>query len=219
MTNILMIEDDEEIAELLALYLQQFNFNIENFTDPQIGIEKLKNSSFELLILDLSLPNIDGLEVLKIVREFSDIPIIISSARGSVPDKVKGLSLGSDDYLPKPYEPIELVARIKAILKRVSKFKKENFKGFLIDKEKFEISKDGNIIDVTKAEFEILRLFLENRGKLFTRDQILESTSSMDWSSIDRSVDVLISRIRTKIGDISKTYIKSVRGVGYKFME
>jgi len=218
MINILMIEDDEDIAELLALYLNQFNFNIENYTEPQQGIDKLKDGDFQLLILDLSLPNIDGLEVLKIVREFSDIPIIISSARGSVPDKVKGLDLGSDDYLPKPYEPIELVARIKAILKRVARYENRVADGFTINSDRFEILKDGKILGLTKAEFEILKLFLENMGKLFTRDQILESTSSMDWSSVDRSVDVLISRIRSKIGDSSKNYIKSVRGVGYKFV-
>jgi len=215
-----MIEDDEEIAELLELYLQQFNFQIENYTNPETGIEKLRNGSFELLILDLSLPKIDGLDVLKLIREFSDIPIIISSARGSIPDRVKGLNLGSDDYLPKPYEPIELVARMKSILKRCSKKSQTGTipKDFVIYKSRFEILKDGKVIDLTKAEFEILKLFLENRGSLFTRDQILESTSSMEWSSVDRSVDVLISRIRTKIGDSKKNHIKSVRGIGYKFV-
>lgn len=213
-----MIEDDEEIAELLALYLHQFNFQIENYTNPNIGIEKIRKSNFELLILDLSLPDIDGLEVLKIIREFSNIPIIISSARGSVSDKVKGLNLGADDYLPKPYEPIELVARVKAVLKRVIKVKSKVPERFYIDKDRFEISKNGKILELTKAEFEILKLFLENKGEIFSRDQILESTSSMEWSSVDRSVDVLISRIRNKIGDVNKNCIKSVRGFGYKFV-
>jgi two-component system OmpR family response regulator len=211
-----MIEDDEEIAELLALYLQQFGFQIENYINPNIGIEKIRDSNFELLILDLSLPNLDGLEVLKIIREFSDIPIIISSARGSVSDKVKGLNSGADDYLPKPYEPIELIARVKAVLKRVTKTKIHQ--GFFINKERLEISKNGKILELTKAEFEILKLFVENQGKIFSRDQILENTSSMEWSSVDRSVDVLISRIRNKIGDSDKNYIKSVRGFGYKFI-
>jgi len=216
MQKIIMIEDDEEIAELLALYLQQFGFQIENYINPNIGIEKIRDSNFELLILDLSLPNLDGLEVLKIIREFSDIPIIISSARGSVSDKVKGLNSGADDYLPKPYEPIELIARVKAVLKRVTKTKIHQ--GFFINKERLEISKNGKILELTKAEFEILKLFVENQGKIFSRDQILENTSSMEWSSVDRSVDVLISRIRNKIGDSDKNYIKSVRGFGYKFI-
>jgi two-component system OmpR family response regulator len=217
-----MVEDDEEIAQLLSIYLQQFGFSIENFTSPMEGLEALKNGSFDLLILDLSLPQIDGLELLKEIRYFSNIPVIISSARGSVTDKVSGLELGADDYLPKPYEPIELVARIKAVLKRSWKETQpiEDFGEFSIDLEKFEIRANGELLHLTKGEFEVLKYMLESRGKVLSREAIAENADSIHWDSVDRTVDVIVSRVRTKLGDTPKNpkYIRSVRGVGYQFL-
>jgi two-component system OmpR family response regulator len=215
-----MIEDDEEISELLTIYLEQFNFEVESFTDPEQGLEILRREEFSLLILDLSLPKIDGIELLKQLRAFSQIPVIISSARGSVSDKVNGLSLGADDYIPKPYEPIELVARIKAILKRftVTEFK-ESFGEFQLDRDKMEILQGEKKLELTKAEYETLKYFLENRDVVLSRERIAEDVESIHWDSVDRTIDVIVSRIRQKIGDSSKSpkYIRSVRGVGYKF--
>jgi two-component system OmpR family response regulator len=221
--KLIMIEDDEEISELLSIYLQQFGYEIESFPNPLEGLEALKKFDYQLLILDLSLPEIDGLELLKKIREFSNIPLIISSARGSVKDKVTGLNLGADDYIPKPYEPIELVARISAILKRslTTDSKSENSESqFFIDLERFEISHNGDVLHLTMAEFEVLKLFLENRGRVLSRDFILENVPSLGWDSVDRTVDVIISRIRHKIGDTPKSpkYIRSVRGAGYQFI-
>ncbi len=223
--KIAMVEDDEEIAELLLLYLQQFGYSAENFSNPLNGLEALKKNSYSLLILDLSLPKIDGIELLKEIRKFSTIPIIISSARGSVRDKVEGLNLGADDYLPKPYEPIELIARIGAILKRTSSPTKainnlsSNNLRFKIDDHR--IFKDGEAINLTGAELEVMKLFITNSGKILSRDEILDSVKSMSWNSVDRTVDVIVSRIRHKIGDNPKTpeFIQSIRGVGYQFIQ
>jgi two-component system OmpR family response regulator len=218
--RILMIEDDEEISELLTIYLQQFNFEVESYADPEQGLEILRREEFSLLILDLSLPKIDGIELLKQLRAFSQIPVIISSARGSVSDKVNGLSLGADDYIPKPYEPIELVARIKAILKRFTTVEfKESFGEFQLNRDKMEILQGEKKLELTKAEYETLKYFLENRDVVLSRERIAEDVESIHWDSVDRTIDVIVSRIRQKIGDSSKSpkYIRSVRGVGYKF--
>jgi len=224
-SKILMIEDDEEIGQLLSTYLQQFDFNVESKTDPIDGLEALKSGNFNLLILDLSLPKIDGIELLTEIRKFSNIPIIISSARNSVADKVNGLNLGADDYIPKPYEPIELVARIKAVLKRINNSNSsqehiEKFDEFEIDNNKFEIFQNGKKLDLTMAEFEVLKMLLKHRGVAFSREMIADEASSIHWDSVDRTIDVIISRIRHKIGDNPKKpkYIKSIRGVGYKFL-
>ncbi len=221
--KIAMIEDDEEIAELLLLYLQQFGYSAENFSNPLNGLKALQSNSYSLLILDLSLPKIDGLELLKEIRKFSNIPIIISSARGSVRDKVEGLNLGADDYLPKPYEPIELIARIKAILKRMSNNEINKFNSyvpfFTIDSNR--IFKNGEYINLTGAEYEIMKIFIENSGKILSRDEILDQAKSISWDSIDRTIDVIVSRIRHKIENNPRTpeYILSIRGVGYKFVQ
>jgi len=217
--RVAIIEDDEELSELLSLYLHKFNFSTTQFSDPRSVIDSLKESNFNLIILDLSLPFIDGIDLLKEIRKFSEIPVIISSARGSVDDKVNGLSLGADDYIPKPYEPIELVARVKAVLKRVEKSEPKN-SDFTIDISKRVILKEGKSIELTKAEFDVLKLLLENRGQIFSRDMISDAVTSIQWDSVDRTIDVLISRIRQKIGDNSRNpkYIKSVRGVGYQFL-
>jgi two-component system OmpR family response regulator len=148
------------------------------------------------------------------------IPIIISSARGDTSDKVVGLELGADDYIAKPYEPGELVARIQAVLRRYRKAQEERSEEFRVDRDKMLIYKGGEVLDLTVAEYEVLALLIENRSRVLSRDYILENTSSMHWDSIDRSVDVIISRIRKKLGDEPKSpkYIKSVRGIGYKFV-
>jgi two-component system OmpR family response regulator len=218
-SEIVIIEDDEELSELLSLYLQQFNFRVTEFSDPREGLRELKSGAFDLLILDLSLPHIDGIELLKELREFSQIPVIISSARGSVIDKVKGLDLGADDYLPKPYEPVELIARVKAILKRVTP-PPQLQSDFVIDSDRGEILFNGELLQLTGAEYQTLKLLLESRGKILSREMIADSVSSIQWDSTYRSVDVIISRIRHKIGETPREpkYLKSVRGVGYKLV-
>ena len=227
MTKVIMIEDDKEIAELLKEYLYKFNIELVNFETAENGLKALKESTggFDLLILDLTLPDADGLEVCKSVSQFYSLPIIISSARGDYSDIVTGLGIGADDYVAKPYNPRELVARIRAVARRKTRDNctgnNEDNKngGFEIDKNKMLIKKNGKTVDLTSAEYELFLLLYNNKGNVITRDYILENIKTMSYESIDRTVDVLIGRIRKKIGDDPRNpkYIKSIRGYGYKF--
>jgi two-component system OmpR family response regulator len=220
MVKIIMIEDDQDTAWLLEEYLARFNMRLTNFESPGLGLDAIKTGSFDLLILDLTLPDMDGLEVCKKVKDLSDIPVIISSARNDDTDKVLGLELGADDYVAKPYNPRELVARIRAVLRRHKRDKKEETGEFELDAECMSIKKNGMVLELTPAEYEILALFLRNRGRVLSRDFIVENSKTMNWDSIDRSVDVIIGRLRKKLEDDTKNpiYIKSIRGLGYKFM-
>jgi two-component system OmpR family response regulator len=222
MIKAVMIEDDKEIAELLKEYLHRFNIDLTNFENAEEGLKVLnkKDGEFDILILDLTLPDIDGLEICKTVSRSINIPIIISSARGDYSDIVTGLEIGADDYVAKPYNPRELVARIRSLIRRKTG-QKSIPKPFEIDETKMIIKKDGETIDLTSAEYELFLTLYKNKGNVITRDFILENIKTMSYESIDRSVDVLIGRIRKKIGDDPKNpkYIKSIRGYGYKFYE
>ncbi len=222
MIKAVMIEDDKEIAELLKEYLHRFNIDLTNFENAEEGLNVLnkKDGEFDILILDLTLPDIDGLEICKTVSRSINIPIIISSARGDYSDIVTGLEIGADDYVAKPYNPRELVARIRSLIRRKTG-QKSIPKPFEIDETKMIIKKDGETIDLTSAEYELFLTLYKNKGNVITRDFILENIKTMSYESIDRSVDVLIGRIRKKIGDDPKNpkYIKSIRGYGYKFYE
>ncbi len=213
-----MIEDDIELAEILSEFLETHNIKVVNFDDPFIALSTIKNEDFDALILDLTLPDMDGLEILKKIREFSDIPIIISSARSDITDKVIGLELGADDYLPKPYNPRELEARLKAILRR--KIPKKEHKEFFLDEKAREIRYKNKILDLTPAEYEILSYLIKNQGKAISRDELLNNIDSLNPKKKEKSIDVIISRIRQKLGEDRKhpKYILSVRGIGYKFV-
>jgi two-component system OmpR family response regulator len=222
MIKIIMIEDDEEIASLLKEYLSKFNMEVLNFNDAATGIEALKKNDFDILILDLTLPDTDGIEVCKTVSAMSGIPIIISSARNDDSDIVSGLELGADDYVAKPYNPRELVARIRSVIRR--KNKKEAgaaLKVFDIDETGMTVKKYGVVLELTSAEYELFSMLFKNKGRVISRDFILENSKTMNLESIDRSVDVIIGRLRKKISDDPKNpkYIKSIRGFGYKFDE
>jgi two-component system OmpR family response regulator len=219
--EIIMIEDDEEITLLLTQFLKKYNMNVTSFSIPTAALNSLSIDNYDLMILDLSLPQMDGLEVCKKVRDVSDIPIIISTARGDLGDKVIGLELGADDYIPKPYEPRELVARINTILRRYKKSSiKDNSKEFEIDETKMIIYRDSNPLDLTLAEYEILKIFITKPQSAISREYIANNVDAIKWDSSDRSIDVIISRIRNKLQDDPKNpkYIKSIRGVGYKFI-
>lgn len=220
MIEILMIEDDEEITELLREYLSQYGMSVRGFAKPSLALNSLEIDSYDLIILDLSLPEMDGLELCRVIREKFDTPLIISSARGDLSDKVTGLELGADDYLPKPYEPRELVARIKSLLRRYKKSFIESQSDFRVDEDKMQIFKDDNLLELTLAEYEILKLLIEKRDLVISREFIANNVNSINWDSSDKSINVIISRVRQKIGDNPKNpkYIKSIRGVGYKFV-
>ena len=221
-----MIEDDLELAEVLSLYLKQFNIEVVNFEEPFLALSSLKLQKFDLLILDLTLPGMDGLDVCKRVVDEFNIPIIISSARSDISDKVTALKLGADDYLPTPYDPRELEIRIRTILRRFNKsYEKEEpniKKTFILDEEKKDITKDGISIKLTAAEFEILSLFIKREGFIVSRDDIFENSDILnsDYES-SGSLAVIINRIRHKIEDNQKEpkYLQTIRGMGYKFVQ
>jgi two-component system OmpR family response regulator len=223
MRKILMIEDDLELAEILSKYLLTFDMQVEVAEEPYIGLSMLEVGSYDLLILDLTLPGLDGLELIPKIRKFSNIPIIISSARDDILDKVMGLERGADDYIPKPYNPRELEARIKTILRRKSikneiKDKKSEF--FNINQDAMQISFKDTLLVLTPAEYDILNMLIKNKGGVVSRERLLYDSEHIDDDSSFKNIDVMVSRIRTKMGKIDSefTYIKPVRGVGYQLI-
>lgn len=225
MIKIAMVEDDIELAELLSDYLSKFNITVENFDDPFLALSSidLKHNEYDLIILDLTLPGLDGLEVCKKLVLKYDIPIIISSARSDITDKVTALELGADDYLPKPYDPRELEVRIKTILRRYqkdlqAKIDPENNEVFHLDVEKQEITKNHQYIKFTITEYQIMSLLCKRKGFIVSRYDILENT---DIDENSGSIAVLINRIRTKIEENPKSpkHLITIRGMGYKLIE
>ncbi len=223
MIDVLMIEDDPELAHIIIKYLAKFDIKVTNAEDPYIGLSKLEIGNYELLILDLTLPGMDGLELLQKIRKISDIPIIISSARDDIIDKVVGLERGADDYLPKPYNPRELEARIKSILRRHNKTeeKKEQQKRlFEVNQEGMMITFKDHQLPLTPAEFDILSNLIKHKNGVVSRADIIYQSEFINDDSSFKNVDVMVSKIRSKIAkyDPDHTYIKSVRGVGYQLL-
>lgn len=221
MIQIAMIEDDKELSTLLTDFLANYSMEVTSYATPKAFFEGIKSHAFDLAIIDLTLPQMDGLEVCKILRESSTLPFIISSARSDITDKLIGLERGADDYLPKPYDPRELVARIQTILRRHKHplFAAETSR-LSIDEKGMSVSLEGQTLELTVAEYEILKLLSDKKGSVLSRDYIAENVSVMRWESNERSIDVVISRIRKKLGDNPKNpqFIKSIKGAGYKFV-
>lgn len=223
MIKIAMIEDDVELAVVLTEYLKQFNIEVTNYEEPFLALSSLKLNTYDLIILDLTLPGMDGLDVCKAIVKDFDIPIIISSARSDITDKVTALQLGADDYLPKPYDPRELEIRIKTILRR---FNHSNIqdevknKAFFLDIDKKEITKNGKYVKLTAAEFEVLSLLIKRDGFVISREDIFDNSDllNQDYEG-SGSLAVIINRIRQKIEDNPKEpkYLHTIRGMGYKF--
>lgn len=219
-----MIEDDREFAQILTQYLAQYNIEVTNFEDPFLALSAIRLTPYDLVILDLTLPGLDGLEVCKELVEKYEIPIIISSARSDITDKVIALELGADDYLPKPYDPRELEVRIKTIFRRFNKstesLNKQKKEIFLLDSERKEISKDGIPINFTYAEYQIMALLCRNKASIISRFDILENLN-FDGDGNGGSIAVLINRIRSKIEEDPKKpkYLLTIRGMGYKLVE
>lgn len=222
MIHILMIEDDKEMAELIGEFLERHNISVTNYENPELGLSALTVKKYDLLILDLSLPNIDGLEVCRLVREQSDIPIIISSARSDISDKTACFYMGADDYLPKPYESQELLLRIHSVLRRYNKqpIEEEIQRIFSVDENRHEIKKNDRLIHLTNAEFEIMAYFIKKQGFVISREEILTNVNAINYESSLKSIDVMIGRLRAKIEENPKqpNYIVSIRGLGYKLI-
>ena len=215
-----MIEDDFELAEVLSEYLEDLGMSIETEEDPFKALSRLKLESFDLVILDLTLPGMDGLEVCAEVRAKQNVPIIISSARSDIKDKVTALELGADDYLPKPYDPRELEARIHSVLRRYENVEVDGLpepSDFSLDTESMEIRYKKNLLDLTNAEYGILAFMIKKQGFVISREDLIHNVSAINEESSNKSIDVMVGRIRNKIGD--KALIESIRGIGYKLLK
>lgn len=219
--KVLLIEDEQQMQELIVNYLDNYGYKTTAYEDPREALDALlvKKEPFDIIILDLMLPGMDGFDVAKKVKESLDIPIIISSARGDLGNKIYGYEIGVDDYLEKPYEPRELVLRIEAVLRRSTKSSALEVGEFAIDEGSMTVMMDDYPIDLTRVEFEIFIFLVKNRGKNVSREQIVNATS-LEYETKARAIDMHISNIRQKIGDDAKEshYIKSVWGIGYKFI-
>jgi len=221
--QILIIDDDSKLNSLLTDYLSKFGFSVSSVINPSEGLKKIKHQLPDMIILDVMLPGMDGFEVCKQIRKEYSVPIIMLTARGEVTDRIVGLELGADDYLPKPFEPRELVARIQTVLRRNSDQVKTEILEFgelKIDSRKQEVLLNSNLLDLTTAEFEILYFLAKNSGKVLNRDQIMESLRGYEWESFNRSIDILLSRLRHKLNDDPKNpkWIKTIWGTGYLFI-
>ena len=220
--RILLIEDDARLAGMVSEYLAGAGFRVSVAGRGEAGIEKLACEPFDALVLDLMLPDMDGLEVCRRVRAENDVPILMLTARGDAADRIVGLEIGADDYLPKPFEPRELLARLKAVLRRgraPAAARQMRFGRLEIDREARIVRVDGREISLTSYQFALLAAFADNAGRVLTRDQLMDLVRGEPLEAYDRSIDVHVSRIRAAIEDDPKKprRILTVRGAGYVF--
>lgn len=220
--NVLLIEDNLELQELINNFLKDYNYTCTAYSEPLEALNEFETNHFKysIVILDLSLPRMDGFDLFKKIKKIKNIPIIISTARDDIGNKIYGFELGADDYLSKPYEPRELVLRIDATLKRYSVSEQIQINDLQIDLNKKRVFLENHQIEFTKIESEIFFMFIENINKVVSREDIINQTSLKEDTK-NRTIDMHISNIRFKINDDSKEarYIKSVWGIGYKFCD
>lgn len=219
--TILMVDDDRKLCRLVSDYLGSNGFEVITAGSADEGMHLLRAAHPNLVILDVMLPGMDGFEACRTIRRSSSIPIIMLTARGEVTDRVVGLELGADDYMPKPFEPRELVARIQAILRRGRRTDEAwSFGALRIDPARRTAFVDDERVPLTTAEFDLLELLIRSRGRVLSRSMILDRVRGESWDAFDRSVDVLVSRLRQKLGDDARDphYIRTVRGAGYAFI-
>jgi DNA-binding response OmpR family regulator len=221
--KVLVVDDDEELLALLGEFFARYGLTVLGASHPDEAFRLFKAEAPDILVLDVMLPDMDGFSICRKVRESSRVPIIMLTARGDVADRVLGLELGADDYLPKPFEPRELVARIQAVLRRGNApLPAEHLRAGRLDIHlgARTATLDGRPLDLTTAELELLILFVRQRGRALTRERILDEIHGLDVDAFDRSIDVAISRLRRKLGDDPKspTFIKTLWGKGYCFV-
>ncbi len=219
MTKIVLVEDDLEMQKLICEYLDNYGYQVKNFDNAKDALSAIKRDDFDMAIIDLMLPDMDGFDLCKMIKEIKDLPIIISSARGDIGNKIMGYEIGVDDFLSKPYEPRELILKIKAILKRVQASAATKVGKLEINGLNRTVTVDGFVTELTKVELEILLYLIKQRGSAVSREQLINATS-LDADTKSRVIDMHISNLRYKIGDNPKTpkYIKSVWGIGYRFL-
>jgi two-component system OmpR family response regulator len=224
MNRILLIDDDENLGPPLATYFQRFEIQLVHATRPSAGLAQLRSGGFDAAILDVMLPEMDGFELCRTIRRDSDIPIIMLTARGEVMDRIVGLEIGADDYLPKPFEPRELVARIQTVLRRLkpngnghaavlSAAPTLKFEGLEIDTARRSVVRQGETIELTGTEYELLTMLAREPGKVFSRDDILNQLRGHEADLYTRAVDIVVSRLRKKLEPLD--CIKTLRNAGY----
>lgn len=221
MRKLLIVDDEKDMRKLLRIYLQE-NYIIEEAENGEEAYEKSVNQEFDLIILDVMMPKMDGWETLRKVRSVSNVPIIMLTAKGTVQDKVTGLSSGADDYLVKPFDGAELLVRVQALLRRANVSKEVDevlkYKGIVIDIDARVVRYQGKVINLTQTEFDILEVFISHKEKVLTREQLVQLVWGIEFSGDDRTVDSHIKNLREKLkaAGIDKSFIKTVWGVGYK---
>ncbi len=220
MRRILLIDDDELLAAPLAAFFGRFEFTLDAAVRPSAGLAMLRSTPYDAAILDVMLPEMDGFELCRTIRRESDVPIIMLTARGDVMDRVVGLEIGADDYLPKPFEPRELLARLQTVLRRArapspANPKRLSFDGLQIDLERRHVECAGQPVELTSTEFDLLVLLASEPNKVFNRDEILNKLRGIEADLHTRAVDILVSRLRKKLEPLDA--IKTLRNAGYTF--
>ena len=222
MHRILLIDDDEELAPPLALYLRRFDLELDHAARPSLGLARLEAQHYDAVILDVMLSEKDGFELCRRIRHGSDMPVLMLTARGELTDRVVGLELGADDYLPKPFEPRELAARLQTILRRArlaptgvmaQTSNRLSFEGLEIDTARREVTCASGLIELTGTEYELLLMLAREPGRVFSRDDILNRLRGQEAELFTRAVDILVSRLRRKLEPLSA--ITTLRNAGY----
>jgi len=227
MLSVLLIDDDEKLGDVLRDYFAGLNIELHHALNPESGLSKLSNNQHDAVILDVMLPGMDGFEVCRAIRKTNDIPIIMLTARGDVTDRIVGLELGADDYLAKPFDPRELVARIKSNVKRQQGNVTSNtksaanlptlvFDGLEIQQAMHEVRVLGKLVELTNREYTLLVLLATHAGNTLSRDEILSALKGTDLELLSRAVDITISRLRAKLQPLKP--IKTIHGAGYVFL-
>ena len=221
--TILIADDEAEIRNLLRLYLENENYNIIQVEDGQQALDILKSSHVDLCILDIMMPKMDGFHVLQEMRKESNIPVMILSAKDADSEKILGLNLGADDYLAKPFNPLEAVARVNSNIRRFYSMggsqeakKSITVRNLTLDPESCLLMKDGEVIELTSVEYRIMELFMSHPGKVFTKQQIYEQGWGEEYVIADNNIMVCISKLRAKLDEDPAAYIKTIRGLGYR---
>lgn len=224
MTKVLIVEDEAEIVSFLKPELMYEGYEVDCADDGRAGFEKIQNGNYDIVLLDIMLPSLNGIEICRRVRKFSNIPIIMLTARDQIADKVTGLDTGANDYLTKPFSIEELLARMRCVLRRDNFLASEknllSFRNITLNQEMYEIKKGDMQIDLTKKEYQLLEFLIKNKNSVLTREQILDSVWGYEYVGDTNVVDVYISYLRNKLEDgSSEKYITTVRGIGYMMKE
>ncbi|MCX4253900.1 MAG: response regulator transcription factor [Bacilli bacterium] len=217
MKNILIAEDDKDIVELLALYLESSNYNVFKSYNGVDALDVFNNNAIDLILADVMMEKMDGYELVKEIRKVSDVPVIFVSAKNEDNDRILGLNLGADAYITKPFNPLEVLAYINALFRRLSSNNKNILIGDIkLDLETYQVYKKDKLLNLTTAEIKILALLMKNPGKVFTKYQLYENINN-NLGDDDNTIMVHISNLRSKLDDKDSKYIVTVRGLGYKF--